>query len=80
MAKIASEFRFIIYAGAIFVCYFVFGLLQEKITRGKYGENDKFTCALTLVLMQCIFNYTFVKLLMVSQLCSYYFTCGTFIQ
>lgn len=66
MTRTASEFRFIIYAGAIFVCYFVFGMLQEKITRGKYGENDKFTCALSLVLMQCVFNCFFVKMLMMS--------------
>ncbi|XP_075990759.1 solute carrier family 35 member B1 homolog meigo [Anticarsia gemmatalis] len=66
MIKNASEFRFLLYAGAIFVCYFVFGMLQEKITRGKYGENDKFTCALSLVLIQCLFNYCFVQILMLS--------------
>lgn len=84
MTKTGSEFRFLIYAGAIFVCYFVFGLLQEKITRGKYGENDKFTCTLSLVLIQCIFNYIFVQVLMFSMKREvdttrtvYYFTSAT---
>ncbi|PZC75938.1 hypothetical protein B5X24_HaOG205331 [Helicoverpa armigera] len=67
MAKSRSEIRFIVYAGAIFVCYFIYGMLQEKITRGKYGENnEKFTCTLSLVLTQCIVNYVFVQLLMLS--------------
>ncbi|EDL15978.1 solute carrier family 35, member B1, isoform CRA_a [Mus musculus] len=39
----------------VFVCYFYYGILQEKITRGKYGEGPKqetFTFALTLVFIQ----------------------------
>lgn len=66
MTKTRSELRFIFYSAAIFVCYFVFGMLQEKITRGKYGNNDKFTCALSLVLVQCVVNYIFAQILMVS--------------
>ncbi|CAG4984274.1 unnamed protein product [Parnassius apollo] len=41
-------------------------MLQEKITRGKYGENEKFTCALSLVLVQCLVNYVFAQILMMS--------------
>ncbi|CAH0578371.1 unnamed protein product [Chrysodeixis includens] len=67
MVKTRSEFRFLVYSGAIFVCYSIFAMLQEKITRSKYGENnEKFTCTLSLVLTQCIVNYTFVQLLMLS--------------
>lgn len=66
MTKNKSEVRFIFYAAGIFVCYFIFGMLQEKITRGKYGDNDKFTCTLSLVLVQCIVNYVFAQILMVS--------------
>lgn len=67
MTKTRSEFRFLVYAGAIFVCYFMYGMLQEKITRGKYGENnEKFTCTLSLVLIQCIVNYIFAQILMLS--------------
>lgn len=68
MAQTRSEFRFIFYASAIFICYFIFAMLQEKITRGKYGENDKFSCALSLVLVQCFVNYIFAQILMVSNL------------
>uniref|UniRef100_A0A6M2DEA8 Putative udp-galactose transporter related protein n=1 Tax=Xenopsylla cheopis TaxID=163159 RepID=A0A6M2DEA8_XENCH len=56
--------KFLFYAGGIFVCYFYFGILQEKITRGKYGEGDnteKFKCALALVFVQCVVNYVFAK-------------------
>ncbi|CAG4942565.1 unnamed protein product [Colias eurytheme] len=41
-------------------------MLQEKITRGNYGNNDKFTCTLSLVLVQCIVNYIFAQILMLS--------------
>ncbi|KAI8430589.1 hypothetical protein MSG28_000807 [Choristoneura fumiferana] len=51
MTKASSEFRFVLIAGSIFVCYFIYGMLQEKITRGKYGDSDKFTCTLSLVLV-----------------------------
>lgn len=41
----------------IFVCYFYYGILQEKITRTPYGEaNEKFTFQKTLVMIQCIIN------------------------
>ncbi|XP_050360668.1 solute carrier family 35 member B1 homolog [Nymphalis io] len=63
MIKHKSEIRFIFYSSSIFICYFIFGMLQEKITRGKYGD-EKFTCALSLVLVQCVVNYTFAKILM----------------
>uniref|UniRef100_A0A1B0DBE2 Uncharacterized protein n=1 Tax=Phlebotomus papatasi TaxID=29031 RepID=A0A1B0DBE2_PHLPP len=61
--------KFIIYALGIFFCYFYFGILQEKITRGRYGdeENDdgtrgeRFTFALALVGVQCIVNWLFAK-------------------
>ncbi|XP_048004866.1 solute carrier family 35 member B1 homolog isoform X2 [Leguminivora glycinivorella] len=66
MAKPRSEFRFIFFAGGIFICYFIFGMLQEKITRGLYGDNEQFTCTLSLVLVQCVVNYIFAQILMLS--------------
>lgn len=51
----------------IFVCYFYYGLLQEKITRGNYGEGEnreKFTCILALVFFQCVVNYIFAKIVL----------------
>ncbi|XP_074117296.1 solute carrier family 35 member B1 [Sminthopsis crassicaudata] len=50
----------------VFICYFYYGILQEKITRGKYGEGakqEKFTFALTLVFIQCVINAVFAKIL-----------------
>lgn len=65
MTRTRSELRFILYAGGIFVCYFIFAMLQEKITRGKYGDGEKFTCTLSLVWVQCLVNYIFAQILMV---------------
>lgn len=60
-------------AAGIFVCYFYFGILQEKITRGTYSNEEKdedgktiktqekFTYMLALVCAQCIVNYIFAK-------------------
>ncbi|XP_018093537.1 solute carrier family 35 member B1 [Xenopus laevis] len=50
----------------VFVCYFYYGILQETITRGTYGEGEKqekFRFALSLVFVQCIVNALFAKLL-----------------
>lgn len=59
------SFKFILYAGGIFTFYFIFGILQEKITRGTYGENkEKFTCMLALVFVQCVVNYIYAKLML----------------
>lgn len=40
----------------IFITYFYYGIIQERITRGNYGD-EKFTCILSLVFIQCIVNY-----------------------
>ncbi|XP_029167678.1 solute carrier family 35 member B1 isoform X2 [Nylanderia fulva] len=56
--------KLLIYASGIFVCYFYFGMLQEKITRGQYGDREnreKFTYMFALVFVQCLVNYTFAK-------------------
>lgn len=65
MVKAKSELKFLLYAGGIFVCYFIYGMLQEKITRGTYGDNEKFTCTLSLVLVQCVVNYAFAQILLI---------------
>ncbi|KAH8276247.1 hypothetical protein KR026_008268 [Drosophila bipectinata] len=64
--------RFVIYAVGIFVCYFLYGIVQEKLTRGRYGDQvqadgsvgERFTYALALVWVQCLCNYVFAKLLL----------------
>lgn len=56
-------------AAGIFVCYFVYGILQEKITRGRYGDEvnedgtkgERFTFTLALVAVQCAVNWLFAK-------------------
>lgn len=48
----------------IFVCYFYYGILQEKITKGKYGDGEtaeKFHYTLSLVFIQCCINAIFSK-------------------
>lgn len=62
-----SSTRLLIYAAGTFACYFYYGVLQEKITRGEYGvgENaEKFTCVVTLVCFQCVLNYIFAKIIL----------------
>lgn len=56
--------KFIVSAAGIFTCYFYFGILQEKLTKGVYGEGEdeeRFTCVLALVFVQCVANYLFAK-------------------
>ncbi|XP_043286949.1 solute carrier family 35 member B1 [Venturia canescens] len=56
--------KLLLCAAGIFVCYFYFALLQEKITRGQYGDGDqkeKFTYMFALVFFQCLVNYVFAK-------------------
>ncbi|GLV41347.1 medial glomeruli [Carabus blaptoides fortunei] len=65
--------KFFICAAGIFVCYFYFGILQEKITRGKYGtdvkneegvvvsSSEKYSYMFALVFVQCVVNYIFAK-------------------
>ncbi|KAJ8979547.1 hypothetical protein NQ317_017695 [Molorchus minor] len=64
--------KFLFYAVGIFVSYFYFGILQEKVTRGKYQrevenggvkstEVEKYTFAVTLVFVQCVINTIVAK-------------------
>lgn len=48
--------KLFICAAAIFITYFYYGIIQERITRGNYGD-EKFTCILSLVFIQCVVNY-----------------------
>ena len=66
-AVMEKNTKFIVCAIGIFVCYFYYGVLQEKITRGSYGEDEnkeKFTCMLALVFFQCVVNYVFAKIVL----------------
>lgn len=60
--KMSSNTRFMLCAVGIFSFYFLFGILQERITRGKYGEEEeRFTFSLALVFCLCIGNYLYAK-------------------
>jgi solute carrier family 35 (UDP-galactose transporter), member B1 len=69
MAALNDKSRLMVSASGIFVSYFIFGMLQEKITRGRYGDEEnidgsageRFTFTLALVGVQCLFNWLFVK-------------------
>lgn len=61
-----DKVRLMISAAGIFICYFYFGVFQEVITRGRYGNEDgkkgeRFTFTLALVGVQCFFNWLFAK-------------------
>ncbi|XP_011499619.1 PREDICTED: solute carrier family 35 member B1 [Ceratosolen solmsi marchali] len=61
--------KLIICTAGIFVCYFYFAILQEKLTRGQYVDGDnteKFTYMFALVFAQCAVNCIFAKLLLVT--------------
>lgn len=58
------KLKFLLYAGGIFFLYFYYGILQETITRTRYGEEkEKFTYSLALVFFQCIVNAFYAKIM-----------------
>jgi len=64
--RLGSQGKFILCGLGIFVCFFYYGIKQEKITRGKYGEGEneeRFTCIMALVAFQCIVNYLYALLM-----------------
>ncbi|XP_059141733.1 solute carrier family 35 member B1-like [Physella acuta] len=63
-----STKKLIVCAAGIFFCYFYYGILQEKITKGKYGEGEnqeKFHFTLSLVFVQCVINAIYAKIAMI---------------
>ncbi|XP_065178934.1 solute carrier family 35 member B1-like [Sycon ciliatum] len=43
----------------VFVCYLFYGVYQERVTKGKYEDGEKFTYTATLVFVQCVTNSLF---------------------
>lgn len=71
MSTRRNTIKFLYCTGGLFICFFVYGIVQEKITRSKYHKVDsfypeKFTFMFSLALIQCIVNYVFSKLLLAS--------------
>ncbi|XP_033115520.1 solute carrier family 35 member B1-like [Anneissia japonica] len=56
-----SSTKLIVCFFGIFICYFYYGIVQEKVTRSTYGEGDRFTDFFCLVFFQCIVNAMFSK-------------------
>lgn len=60
-----GKIKLIITAFGIIMSYLIVGILQEKITKSHYcdeiGNCDKFKYELTLVGIQFIFSFTFIK-------------------
>lgn len=58
----SPKVRFAACGVCIFVFYFYFGILQERITRGSYGSGDaeeRFTYSLALVFSMCVANFLY---------------------
>lgn len=61
-----SHLKFLIYAAGIGLSYWYYGIIQERITRTKHEpDGAMFTCTFTLVLLQCIVNAIFAKLMLI---------------
>lgn len=64
---LGSNRKIIGYAFGIFICFFYYGIFQEKITRTKYGPEKRiYTYTMSLVLIQCIVNTIFAKLMLLT--------------
>ncbi|XP_062614110.1 solute carrier family 35 member B1-like [Saccostrea cucullata] len=62
-----SRNKLLVCAAGTFLCYFYYGIVQESITKGKYGEGEKtekFKYTLALVFVQCIINAIAAKIAM----------------
>ena len=58
--EIPSKGRFLISTIGIFVCYFYFAILQERITRTKFGD-ERFNCILSLTFLMSFVNCVFAN-------------------
>lgn len=57
-----NKLKYLFYVGGIFVAYFYYGIIQERITKGTYANNEKFNCVLSLMFLQTAVNYGFAYL------------------
>jgi len=74
MTVVNDRTRLIVSATGIFLSYSVYGFLQEKVTRGRYGDElnedgktgERFTYTLALVGVQCFCNWLFAKAMLIA--------------
>ncbi|KAK5975716.1 hypothetical protein GCK32_006662 [Trichostrongylus colubriformis] len=62
-SHLSEAFHFLICAGGILLCYFYFGIQQERIVQGKYENGEKFTYTQALVFFLCVANTIFAWVL-----------------
>ncbi|CAG0914003.1 unnamed protein product [Notodromas monacha] len=60
-SEMSSTGKLVFCALGVFVCYFFYGILMERITRGDY-DGEKFTYSMSLVWALCVANCVFSKL------------------
>jgi len=60
--EVGPNLKFALCASGIFICYFYYGVLQERITRGNYGD-ERFTFSMALVFSQCLVNYVYAVIM-----------------
>lgn len=76
MLSLRLKLKLLGFAVGILVCYTIFGVLQEKIFRGRYGDEvqadgkkgEIFKLPISFGAMQSIFYTTFAKGLLVFEL------------
>jgi UDP-galactose transporter B1 len=64
-----DTFRFVGAALGVYVCYFLYGIVQETITQGRYGDKinddgtvgERYTFTLTMVTVQCYLSCALAK-------------------
>lgn len=69
MLTVNQKVKLVGFAMGIFVCYTCFGVLQEKIFRGRYGDEinedgkagERFTLPVAFAAVQCITYMLFAK-------------------
>ncbi|OQV17510.1 Solute carrier family 35 member B1 [Hypsibius exemplaris] len=59
---VGSTPKLLFCAVGTFISFMVFGIFQERITRGIYGKSDRFTYTASMVFIQCVINAIFAKL------------------
>ncbi|VDD80589.1 unnamed protein product [Mesocestoides corti] len=66
MQKHDHSFSFLVVCSlGVFFSYFIYGILQETITKTKYGENkDEFTFIKPMLFLQCMVNATFAYIVL----------------
>lgn len=65
--------KFVIAAGGIYLCYFYFAIIQERITQVRYGKEpnkdgmigERFTYSLIVVAIQCYFGWILARVILI---------------